>query len=218
MDVKFTQLTPELYAYLLAHRAPRDPVLEALAAETAELGGVSIMQIAAEQGAFMTMLARVIGARQAIEVGTFTGYGALCLARGLPADGRLVACDVSEEWAAVARRHWADAGLGERIDLRIGPALDTLQSLPLAPVFDLAFIDADKVNYRAYYEEILPRVRSNGLILFDNVFWFGMVVNAEAQDDDTRALRELNDCIVADERVESVMLPIADGLTIVRKR
>ena len=218
MDLKFATMTPELYGYLVAHRSPLDPVLEALAAETAALGGISIMQVAAEQGAFMTMLARAIGARQVIEVGTFTGYSALCLARGLPADGRLIACDVSEEWTAVARRHWADAGVSDRIDLRIGPALETLQGLPPEPVFDLAFIDADKVNYRGYYEEILPRLRPNGLVLFDNVLWFGMVANADAQDEDTCALRELNDFIITDERVESVMLPIADGLTLVRKR
>ncbi len=218
MDLKFTTMTPELYGYLVAHRSPADPVLEALAAETFKLGGVSIMQIAAEQGAFMTMLTQVIGARRVIEVGTFTGYSALCLARGLPADGRLIACDVSEEWTSIARRYWAEAGVSARIDLRIGPALGTLRALSSEPVFDLAFIDADKINYRGYYEEILRRLRPNGLILLDNVLWFGMVANSEAQDDDTCALRALNDFIVADDRVESVMLPIADGLTLVRKR
>jgi caffeoyl-CoA O-methyltransferase len=218
MDPKFTNMTPELYDYLVVHRSDRDPVLEALAAETAALGGVSIMRIAAEQGAFMTMLARAIGARQAVEVGTFTGYSALCLARGLAPDGHLLACDISEEWTSIGRRYWAQAGMSERIELRLAPALDTLRSLPDAPRFDLAFIDADKGNYRAYYEEILRRLHPNGLILFDNVLWFGQVLDAATTDADTRALIELNDALVADARVDAVMLPIADGLTIVRKR
>lgn len=219
MAEKFTRLTPELYAYLVAHRSERrDPVLDALVAETAALGGISRMQIAREQGAFMTLLARAIGARRMIEIGTFTGYSALCLARALPADGTLVCCDLNEDWTAIARRHWQAAGVADRIELRLGPALDTLRSLPCDPVIDLTFIDADKESYRAYYEEILPRTRPNGLILFDNVLWGGHVLESGGASADTRAIQELNDVVAADPRVEAVMLPIADGLNLLRKR
>ncbi len=219
MDDKFTRMTPELYAYVVAHRSQRDPVLDALVAETAALGGVRRMQIAREQGAFMTLLARAIDARRIVEIGTFTGYSALCLARALPPDGRLLCCDVNEDWTAIARRHWAAAGVADRIDLRLGPALDTLRGLPRDPVIDLTFVDADKESYRAYYEEILPRTRPNGLLLFDNVLWGGHVLEeADAASDDTRAIQELNDLVAADPRVEAVLLPIADGLTIARKR
>ncbi len=153
-----------------------------------------------------------------IEVGTFTGFSALCLARALPADGRMLCCDVSAEWTAIARRHWAAAGLADRIDLRLGPALETLRSLPRDPVVDLSFIDADKESYRAYYEEILVRTRPNGLVLFDNVLWSGRVLEPDPAQANARALKELNAFLLADPRIESVMLPIADGLTICRKR
>jgi caffeoyl-CoA O-methyltransferase len=218
MDDKFTRMTPELYAYLIAHRSEQDAVQRDLTAETAALGGISRMQIAPEQGAFMTLLARTIGARRMIEVGTFTGYSALCLARGLAADGRLLCCDVSAEWTAIARRHWQAAGVADRIELRLGPALDTLRSLPNDPVVDLTFVDADKEGYRAYYAEILPRTRPNGLILFDNVLRAGQVLDPQSTSADTRAIQALNDLLARDPRVESVMLPIADGLTICRKR
>jgi caffeoyl-CoA O-methyltransferase len=218
MTDKLTPMTPELYAYLVAHRSERDPVLAALARETEALGAVSLMQVAPEQGAFMTVLARAIGARAALEVGTFTGYSALCLARGLAAGGRLLACDVSEEWTAIARRHWEAAGVADKIELRLGPALETLRGLPREPRFDLAFVDADKSNYGNYYEEIVPRLRPNGLVLFDNVLWFGRVADPAATDPETCAIRELNDRVAGDPRVEAVMLPIADGLTIARKR
>jgi len=218
MPDKFTTLTQDLYHYLVEQRTERDPVLAELATETEALGAISLMQIAPEQGAFMTLLARAIGARRAVEVGTFTGYSALCVARGLPADGRLIACDVSEEWTAIARRYWQKAGVAQKIDLRIGPALDTLRGLPADPPFDLAFVDADKPNYRNYYEEILQRLRPNGLILFDNVLWMGQVLDAASTDASTQAIRALNDFLAHDARVEAVMLPISDGLTIVRKR
>jgi caffeoyl-CoA O-methyltransferase len=218
MHDKFTHMTPELYAYLVDRRSERDAVQEALIAETAALGGVGIMQIAPEQGAFMTLLARAIGARRMIEVGTFTGYSALCLARALPPDGRLLCCDLNEEWTTIARRHWQAAGVADRIELRLGLALETLRTLPRDPVVDLAFIDADKERYHAYYEEILPRTRPNGLILFDNVLWFGRVLDRDDANPDARAIQELNDFLATDARVESVMLPIADGLTICRKR
>ncbi len=218
MPDKFTTLTQDLYQYLVDHRSERDPVLAALAKETESLGAISLMQIAPEQGAFMTILARAIGARVAVEVGTFTGYSALCVARGLPEDGRLLCCDISEEWTGIARRYWEKAGVARKIELRLGPALDTLRSLPAGTQFDMAFIDADKPNYRNYYEEILKRLRPNGLILFDNVLWMGQVLDAATTDESTRALRELNAFIACDRRVEAVMLAVSDGLTLVRKR
>ena len=218
MSDKYTLVTPALYEYLVAHRSEHDPVLASLAAETAALGSISIMQVAPEQRALMTLLARAIGARSAVEIGTFTGYSSLCIARGLADDGRLICCDLNEEWTAIGRRHWERAGVAHKIDLRIGPALETLRGLPRDTSFDFAFIDADKTGYRDYYEEILARLRPLGLILFDNVLWMGQVLDTTSSDESTRALRELNDFVATDSRVESVMLPISDGLTIVRKR
>ncbi len=218
MHEKFTALTPERYAYLVAHNPPQDAVLRDLAEETAALGGISMMQIAIEQGAFLTQLARLLNVRHAIEVGTFTGYSAISIARGLADGGRLVCCDVSEEWTAIAKRAWTRARLDDRIELRIGPALDTLRALPRTPDVDLAFVDADKPNYRHYYEELLPRLRQNGLIVFDNVLWGGAVADPSNTDESTLALRALNDFLVTDARVEAVMLPVADGLFLVRKR
>lgn len=218
MHDKFTRLTPELYGYLVAHNPAQDPVLADLASETAALGPVSMMQIAVEQGAFLTLLAQVLEARFVVEVGTFTGYSAICLARGLASGGRLLCCDVSEEWTGIARRYWERAGVGERIELRLGPALDTLRALPATPAIDLAFVDADKTSYRAYYEELLARLRPNGLIVFDNVLWSGSVADPAATDESTVALRGLNDALAADPRVDAVMLPVADGLFLVRKR
>jgi caffeoyl-CoA O-methyltransferase len=151
-------------------------------------------------------------------VGTFTGYSALCLARGLSDDGRLLCCDVSEEWTAIARRYWKEAGVAHKIELRLGPALDTLRNLPRETQFDIGFIDADKLNYRHYYEEVLARLRPNGLVLFDNVLWMGQVVETAAADENTVSMRQLNDFLATDRRVETVMLPIADGLTLARKR
>jgi caffeoyl-CoA O-methyltransferase len=177
-----------------------------------------MMQIAPEQGAFMTLLARAIGAKRVIEVGTFTGYSALCIARGLPDEGRLLACDVSEEWTAIAARYWKRAGVADRIELRLGPALDTLRALPVEARFDMGFIDADKPSYPAYYEEILVRLRPGGLILVDNVLWFGRVVDPAADDPQTAAIRAFNDQVAADPRVDCSMLPVSDGLTILRKR
>jgi caffeoyl-CoA O-methyltransferase len=218
MPDKFTTLTADLYEYLVTHRSERDPVLAALAKETEQLGPISLMQIAPEQGALMTILTRVIGARSAVEVGTFTGYSALCVARGLPDDGHLLCCDVSDEWTSIGRRYWEKAGVAKKIELRLGPALDTLRALPPDTRFDIGFVDADKPNYHNYYEEILKRLRPNGLILFDNVLWMGQVLDAATTDESTRALRALNEFLVADRRVEAVMLPVSDGLTIVRKR
>jgi predicted O-methyltransferase YrrM len=213
-------LTPEAADYLVAHGMPPDDVQRDLIAETAKLGGVSGMQIAPEQGAFMTVLTRLLSVRSAVEVGTFTGYSALCIARGLAEGGHLLCCDVSDEWTSIGRRSWERAGVADSIELRIGPAADTLRSLPQEELFDLAFIDADKPNYPVYYEEILARLRPNGAILVDNVLWDGRVYQAAADDDDenTRALRAFNDMVAGDKRVDAVMLPLADGLTILRKR
>ena len=214
---KFITLTPKLYEYLVAHGHNGDPLRAELAAETAKLGPISGMQIAAEQGTFMAILAAATGARSAVEVGTFTGYSAICIARGLTAGGSLLCCDVSEEWTAIARRYWEKAGVAGRITLKLAPALDTLRALPSDATFDFTFIDADKTNYRHYYEEVLRRTRTGGLILVDNVLWAGAVLDAKDQSDDTKAIRAFNDFAVTDKRVELVMLPISDGLTIARK-
>jgi len=217
-ETKSILVTPAVHDYAVAHGTPPDAVQEALIEATAALGGISRMQIAPEQGAFMTILAQLVDARFAVEVGTFTGYSSICIARGLADGGRLLCCDVSEEWTAVARDHWVQAGVDDRIELVIGPAADTLRALPADPPIDFAFIDADKPGYRTYYDEIVQRVRPGGLVLVDNVLWSGNVVDAADQSDDTVAIREVNDHIAADERVDVVMLPIADGLTIARKR
>lgn len=215
---KSHQLAPDVHRYMLEHGAPPDEIQRALIDETEALGGISIMQIAPEQGAFMTLLARAIGARRAIEVGTFTGYSALCIARGLPDDGRLLCCDVSDEWTRVARRFWKRAGVEQKIELRLGPAGETLSALPRDETFDLAFIDADKSGYPTYYEEILARLRPGGVILVDNVLWMGRVADPNVQDEQTEAIRRFNAAVASDERVDRVMLPISDGLTLVRKR
>lgn len=212
------RLTPEIYGYVLEHRSERDPVLAALIEETGKLGGWSMMQIAPEQGALLTLLARIMNAKSAIEVGTFTGYSAISIARGLVPGGQLLCCDVSEEWTSIARDYWARAGVADRIRLEIAPATDTLRALPETETVDLAFIDADKVNYKTYYEEILKRLKPNGLIVFDNVLWGGSVVDQQNQKDDTVAIRALNDFVAADPRVECVMIPVADGLLLTRKR
>ena len=210
-------LTPEIHEYIVVHGTPPDAVQRALIEETAELP-MAMMQIAPEQGAFMTLLTRLVGARQAVEVGTFTGYSALSIARGLPADGHLLCCDVSEEWTAIARRAWERAGVADKIDLRLAPAIDTLRALPDDEYLDLGFIDADKQSYAAYYEEILRRLRPNGVILVDNTLWSGGVIDPDRTDDDTKAIRAFNDAVAADERVDSALLTIGDGLSLLRKR
>ena len=217
MHEKFTRMTPALYDYLVAHAPPPDAVLQDLAAETAALGPISRMQVAVEEAAFLGWLARVIGARRAVEVGTFTGYSAIAMARGLRPDGHLLCCDVSEEWAAVARRYFARAGVADRITLKIAPALETLRALPPAADVDLAFIDADKESYQTYYEELLPRLRPNGVLIFDNVLWSGHVIDPDDHSTSTEAIRALNDAVARDRRVEAVMLPVSDGITLVRK-
>ena len=212
-------MTPELYKYLVAHGQNADPVLEDLARETREkIGDLAIMQIAPEQGTFLTLLARAIGARAAVEVGTFTGYSAICIARGLAPGGRLLCCDINDEYTSIARAYFEKAGVTEQIHLRIAPAIETLEALDPEATFDFAFIDADKTSYRDYYEAILKRLRPNGLIVFDNVLWMGAVIDPENNSEDTNALRALNEGLVKDPRVQAVMLSVSDGITIVRKR
>lgn len=211
-------LTAELHHYLVAHGTPPDEVQARLIERTAELGTVAAMQIAPEQGAFLTLLTAVLGARQAVEVGTFTGYSALCIARGLAPGGRLLCCDVSEEWTAIAREAWAADGVDDRIDLEIAPGLDTLRALPAAATIDLAFVDADKGGYIAYYEELVTRLRPGGVLVADNVLWAGRVADPDAEvDEQVEAIRAFNDHVAADPRVQAVMLPLADGVTLARR-
>ncbi len=215
---KSFSLSPEIHEYLVSHGTPPDEVQRELIEETTALGPISIMQIAPEQGAFLTLLTRAINARRAVEIGTFTGYSALCIARGLPDDGYLLCCDVNADWTAIARRFWEKAEVAHKIELKLAPAVDTLGLLSESSAFDLAFIDADKPSYLSYFEALLPRMRSGGLILVDNVLWMGRVVDPEADDEQTRAIRHFNDVVAKDTRVDRVMLPIADGLTLLRKR
>jgi caffeoyl-CoA O-methyltransferase len=208
---------PAINDYLLAHSEPADGVLRDLAEEThRELGGRAGMQITQDEGALLTMLVRLSGARQAVEVGTFTGYSSICIARGLPDDGLLLCCDVSEEYTSVARRYWDLAGVSGKIELRIAPAVETLSALPDEPYLDFAFIDADKAGYAAYVEQIVPRLRVGGLIVLDNMLWSGDVL--DPQDDNARAVAALNDALLADERVDVVLLPVRDGVSLARKR
>jgi len=215
---KSFNLSPDIYAYLLDHGSPLDDIQRDLIEATASLGGISLMQIAPEQGTFMTMLAQLMGARRAIEIGTFTGYSALCVARGLPNDGRLICCDISDEWTAVGKPFWEKAGVAQKIDLRLGPAIETLRALPGDEKFDLAFIDADKEGYTAYYEELLRVMRPGGLILVDNVLLFGMAADPDTDNPAALAIRAFNDLVAKDPRVDCLMLAISDGLTLLRVR
>jgi caffeoyl-CoA O-methyltransferase len=219
MDARHVDATPELLDYVAAHGSwPDDEVVADLRKETEALGPVAGMQVSADQGQLLTLLTRVVGAQRAVEVGTFTGYSALCIARGLVPGGRLLCCDVSEEWTAIARKTWDRAGLADRIELRIAPALETLRALPATEHVDLAFIDADKVGYQSYWDELVPRVRAGGLLLADNVLWSGRITAPREDDANGRALRDFNDAVTADDRVDAVILPTFDGLTIARKR
>ena len=213
-------LSQELSDYVRAASEPPDELAAGLVAETAELASrgevPATFQIALEQGAFMQLLTRALGVRNAIEIGTFTGFSALCIARGLPDDGTLLCLDRSAEWTAVGRRYWERAGLAERIELRIGDALPSLRELPAEETFDLAFVDADKTGYPAYVEELYPRMRTNGVVLLDNTLRQGRVL-APGTDDD-RSVVALNADLARDGRWETVLLPMADGLTMLRKR
>lgn len=216
MTERTIELTDELIAYVRDVGVREHPVLARLRDETQRMPQAQ-MQIGPEQGAFMALLVRLIGARRILEIGTFTGYSSTAMALALPADGRLVCLDVSTEWTDVARRAWADAGVDDRVELRIGPAVESLRTLD-DDAFDLAFIDADKTSYDAYYEGCLRVVRPGGLILIDNVLQGGRVADSDAEDENVVAIRALNVKIAADERVDMTLLPVADGLTMARVR
>lgn len=217
MTTKTLPLTPELHAYVVAHGSAPDDVMRDLAEETrAVLPAQAVMQVAPEQAAFLTFLVRTLGVRRAVEVGTFTGLSSLAIARGLPEDGRLTCFDISEEYTSIARRYWARAGVADRIELRIGPAGETLRELPYERHLDFAFIDADKVGYPVYWAELVPRMRPGGVIAVDNTLRNGRVLAPQNADD--RAIAAFNDEILADVRVDVVMLPIADGVTLARVR
>jgi caffeoyl-CoA O-methyltransferase len=218
MKHKYVPLNDRLYRYVCACRSGTDdPVLDGLRKETESLGDVSRMQISPEQGSYMTLLVAAIGARAALEVGTFTGYSSICIARGLPRSGRLLCLDSSEEWTAIARKYWARAGVQGKIELQIGAAVPLLERLQRGLRFDFAFIDADKTEYDDYYELVLPRVRRNGLILFDNMLWGGRLGTRRIRYGSGHAIDRLNRKLARDRRIESVLLPIADGLQLCRK-
>jgi caffeoyl-CoA O-methyltransferase len=219
VDLKYVALNDSLYGYLTKCRSDAgDRVLAELRTETDALGDFSRMQISPEQGTFLSILAAACSASSAIEVGTFTGYSSLCIARGLRNGGRLICVDENREWTDIAQKYWTKAGVRERIDLRLGAAIPALQRLEAAITFDLAFIDAAKTEYEAYYELLLPRVRTNGLILFDNMLWGGRLGAGPISQDDGRAIDALNQKLATDSRVEAALLPIADGIQLCRKR
>jgi predicted O-methyltransferase YrrM len=217
---KFTALTDELHDYVVAHGAREDEVLARVRTETAAMGDIAVMQIAPDQGALMTMLARLIGARRALEIGTFTGYSAICIARGLSDGGELVACELDPERAAIAERNLGLAGLADRVDVRVGPAAETLAGLKesAGEPFDLVFIDADKTSYPAYYEAALELMRPGGLLILDNVLLDGRVLEPAESDDSAVVMARLNGELAADPRIDIAMIAVADGLTLARKR
>jgi caffeoyl-CoA O-methyltransferase len=216
VSLKSIGLSDELNAYLVAHNPPLDPIASDLLDESlTTLPEYQTLPIAPEQAAFLTFLVRLIGARQAIEIGTFTGLSSLSIARGLPPDGRLICFDVSKEFTDIAQRYWHRAAVADRVELRLGLATETLATLPDEPHLDFAFIDADKVNYQAYWEAVVPRMRPGGLIVVDNVLYHGHVLAPNSPD--SAAIVEFNDLVLNDTRVELVMIPLADGLTLARR-
>lgn len=220
MSNRTLSLDEPLYEYLLNVSLREDDLLRRLREETLAMPQAN-MQIAPEQGQFMAMLVKLMGARNAIEVGTFTGYSSLCVARALPVDGRLIACDVNVEWTSVAQRYWQEAGVAQRIDLLIGPAEESLETLIAnggAGSCDFAFIDADKANYLRYYELCMSLLREGGLIVVDNTLWHGDVIDQNKKDAATCAIRDFNDFVRRDERVDISLVPIGDGLTLARKK
>ncbi|MEO6836407.1 MAG: class I SAM-dependent methyltransferase [Candidatus Tumulicola sp.] len=219
MTAKSAFIDHAIQEYIIAQMVREHPVLRDLRVETSERSNAG-MEIGPEQGGFMQLLARAIGARRYLEIGVFTGYSALAMALALPEDGRIVACDVNEEYTAVARRYWARAGVSSKIDLRIAPALETLAQLIAggAEPFDMAFIDADKENVDGYYEDALRLVRTGGLVLVDNVLWGGAVLDASIDDAGTAALRALNAKVGRDERVDVSLVAMCDGILVARKR
>ena len=219
MSTGYLPLNDQLFSYLLNTSLREPELLQRLRVETAKLTDGN-MQISAVQGQFMTLLVKLIGARKTLEVGVFTGYSSLSTARGLPDDGQIIACDVSDEWTSIARRYWAEAGVAQKIDLRLAPALETLDALlseGQAGSFDFAFIDADKSNYDHYYERALRLLRKGGLIALDNTLWYGKVADESVQDVDTVAIRALNQKLQQDERVMMSQLTVGDGLTLALK-
>jgi caffeoyl-CoA O-methyltransferase len=215
MSIEPTPIDADLARYIQDHAGGRDEVLRRVEAETAALGELVKMQTAPEQAAFLEMLTRLVGAKFAVEVGTFTGYGAIRIARGLAEGGSLLCCELDPEWAATARANLDAAGVGERVEIAVGPAIDTLSALPQDPTIDFAYLDADKTGYPAYYEELVTRLSPGGLLAIDNVFMGGEILRPER--DGTVAMARLNNLIPEDERVDSVMLGMADGLTLVRR-
>ena len=215
---KYTALDDELHAYIVEHGARQDEVLARVQEETAAMGSISAMQIAPDQGAFMELLTRAIGAQEALEVGTFTGYSAISIARGLAPAGRLLCLELSDEYADVAARNLEAAGVADRVEIITGPAGETLRKLPEREHFDIVFIDADKPGYPEYFEEALKRTRTGGLILLDNVLQDGRVLDPDPDDESTSAIVALNEALVRDERIDIAMVAIADGITIARKR
>jgi caffeoyl-CoA O-methyltransferase len=215
---KFTALNDDLHAYLVAQGSRQDQVLARVQEETAAMGASAVMQIAPDQGAFMQILTQAIGAREALEVGTFTGYSAISIARGLAPAGRLLCLELSEEYADIAARNLEAAGVADRVEIITGPAADTIRLLPEREHFDLVFIDADKTGYPVYFEEALKRTRQGGLILLDNMLQDGRVLDPDPDDESTNAIVNLNQKLAGDERVDIAMVAIADGITIARKR
>jgi caffeoyl-CoA O-methyltransferase len=219
MSRQSDHLSQELNEYILAHSTPADPLLNELAEVTAtQFPGFAGLQIGPEQGSVMTMLTRLAGARSAVEVGTFTGYSSICLARGLADGGRLLCCDVSEEWTSLARQYWEKAGVADRIELRLGPGLDTLRALPADATLDISFIDADKEGYIGYWDQIVPRTRPGGVILVDNTIFHNRVIDPADRAATVRGVRDFNDHALADDRVDLVLTPIGDGLTLARRK
>jgi predicted O-methyltransferase YrrM len=220
MSSRTINLTSTLYQYILDHSVREPVVLRELREATARIPH-AVMQISPEQGQFMQMLTKLIGAKRCIEIGVFTGYSSISVALALPPDGRIIACDVSEEWTSMARQYWEKAGVAGKIELRLAPANETLDALLAAGEagrFDFAFIDADKPSYEGYYERCLKLLKPGGLIAIDNTLWSGKVADSTVQDDNTVALRKLNDLVHRDERVDLSLLPLGDGLTLIRKR
>ncbi len=220
MSNKTSGLDQQLYNYLLSVSLREADILRELREETAQHPR-AVMQIAPEQGQFMALLMQLLGAKKTLEVGVFTGYSSLCVALALPPTGQIVACDVSEEYTAIARRYWQKAGVADKIDLRLAPAIETLDQLLAAgeaATFDFAFIDADKRNYQAYYERSLQLIRPGGLIAIDNVLWSGRVIDFEDRDKQTQAIRDLNQYLYQDHRINLSLVPIADGLTLALKK